>query len=857
MIPTPVLTCLLAALCLSQPTLAQESKASQDELLEKIDDLTEALESLRSDIDPPATSTDPALRLEWYAEHAMMKEHSPYKDLSWKHLGPTNTSGRVTDVAVGSPRGKSYDIYVATASGGVWKTKNEGVTWESIFNDMPTQAIGDVTLAPSDQSQVWVGTGEPNIFRSSMAGCGVWFSPDGGETWEHKGLAATHTIARIVVHPTDPNIVYVAASGNEWTKNHERGVYRTKDGGESWEHVLFVGDEAGASDLVMDPVRPEILYASTWQRTRKRWNDPRTEPSHTDSGIWRSMDGGDTWESMDEGLPQPNHRGRIGIDVSRSNPGVIYAFVDNYEKRPPKEGADEGTDSYGRKRDRGIKGSEIYRSDDHAKTWRKVSKSGDSMARLGSTYGWVFGQMRVDPNDEDTIYVMGLSLNVSNDGGKSFRRLGGMHSDHHALWIDPDNSDYLVNGNDGGVVISYDGGENWRQFTDNLPVVQFYNVGYDMAEPFNVYGSIQDHGSRKGVVNVDRLRGSGRARRWGGSRGLATEWKGTSGGEASYHQIDPSNPDTLYAAGFYGSISRTDQGTGERARLSLKAGDEEEELRGQWLAPFLISPHNPRIIYHGMNRLFRSMDRGENFAPISPDLTRNDPDELGDIPFQTIASISESPFEFGRIFVGTDDGQLQRTFDSGKTWELITDGLKQERWISRVIASRWTDGVVYAAQNGKRWDDLDAYLWKSEDNGTTWRSIAEGIPGAPINVVREDPKNPDLLYVGTDLGVYVSTDSGESWAALGKSLPVTYVHDLIIHPRDDVIVVATHGRGMWAFDARPLQDPEEWAKQKAEEAAKAAERSAREQKEAEAKEAEARSEEESEEESDSEGEAAE
>jgi hypothetical protein len=272
--------------------------------------------------------------------------------------------------------------------------------------------------------------------------------------------------------------------------------------------------------------------------------------------------------------------------------------------------------------------------------------------------------------------------------------------------------------------------------------------------------------------------------------------------------VDPSDPDTLYSAGFYGSIGRSDQASGERARLRLEAEDEEDELRGQWLAPFIISPHNPRIIYHGMNRLFRSMDRGEKFAPISPNLTGNDPDQLGDIPFQTIATISESPFEFGRIFVGSDDGLLHVTFDSGKTWKLISDDLPRERWFSRVVASQWTDGVVYAAQNGKRWDDFTAYLWRSENDGESWRSIADGIPGGPINVVAEDPKNPDVVYVGTDLGVYVSMDRGESWDALTAGLPTTYVHDLIVHPRDDVIVIATHGRGMWAMDARPIQDPE-------------------------------------------------
>jgi len=822
MIPIRPSALLLATLCFALPLSAQDrAQDDKEDLLRQIDELTTALDRLRARIDPPSTATDPADRLAWYEQHREMKEHTPFDFLTWHHLGPTNLSGRVVDVAVATPRGKTYTIYAASASGGVWKTVNEGVEWKPIFEDAPTQSIGDLALAPSDQEQVWIGTGEANIFRSSMAGCGVYRSLDGGGTWEHKGLAATHTIARIVVHPTDPSTVWVAASGHEWTDNPERGVYKTTDGGEHWEQVLFVSERAGAIDLVIDPTDPSRLYAATWERRRKRWNDPRCEEGQTGSSVWRTLDGGVTWSEIVEGLPAARYRGRIGIDVACSRPEVLYAFVDCYEPLPKDGDEDEegdgDVDSYGREVDERIKASQVYRSDDRGDHWRLVSEDEKYMSRIPSTYGWVFGQLRVDPSDEDTVYVMGLGLNVSEDGGATYRRLGGMHGDHHALWVDPENPDYLVNGNDGGIVVSYDGGEQWRQFLDNLPVVQFYNVGYDMAEPFNVYGSIQDHGSCKGEVVASRIRyrkpreDTDRRRSWrrGGGSFAAREWEDTSGGEASYHAVDPTDAATLYSSGFYGSIARTDQESGERASLKLDTGDGEEELRGQWLAPFIISPHNPRILYHGMNRLFRSMDQGENFAPISPDLTRNDERELGDIPFQTITTISESPFEFGRIFVGTDDGRLHATFDSGKTWKRIDEGLKPERWISRVVASKWTDGVVYASQNGKRWDDLDSYLWKSEDDGATWRDISAGIPGAPVNVVREDPKNADVLYCGTDLGVYVSLDAGETWSVLGAGLPVTYVHDLVVHPRDDILVVATHGRGMWAIDARPLQDEEE------------------------------------------------
>jgi photosystem II stability/assembly factor-like uncharacterized protein len=806
---------LLGLMLLSATTsLAQESASENrgqqlKELQERINTLTKQVAKLRRQVEPEFyTGTDPKDRLAWYERHVAMKEDSAFKDLKWQFLGPTNISGRVTDVAVPTPRGKTYTIYLATASGGVWKTDNEGTTWRPIFEHGPSTSIGDVTIAPSDHNTVWIGSGEANIFRSSMAGTGVYKSTDAGETWKHMGLAATHTIARIVIHPTNPDIIYVAASGHEWTYNEERGVYKSTDGGETWEKVLYIDETTGAIDLVMDPSDPNTLYTSTWQRIRKRWNDPRNEPDYSGSGVFKSIDAGKTWKSINKGLPNPEHRGRIGIDLCLSKPNVLYALIDNYEIDESAEVS--GTDSYGRPRRKPIKGAEIYRTDDKGKSWRKVSESQEDMRRLSSTYGWVFGQVRVDPNDENTVYVMGVPLYVSNDGGKTVRSLRGMHGDHHALFIDPDNSDYLINGNDGGAVLSYDGGETWKQFTDSIPVVQFYNVSFDMAEPFNVYGSSQDHGSRRGVVDLSR----------GRDRIRPSEFEYAPGGEASYHAIDPTNPDTVYYEGFYGSISRSNlaarsnrsnpatrtRSTRTRPpRIAPQAGQGEPPLRGQWLAPFIISPHNPRIIYHGMNFLFRSMDQGNGFLKISGDLTYNNPDKMGDIPFQTITTISESPLEFGVIYVGTDDGKVHATRDGGTTWTEVMYGIAEDRWISRVEASRYEKGTVYMSQNGKRHDDFKPYLWKSTDYGKTWQSITANIPSGPINVIREDPKNANVLYVGTDLGVYVSVDGGQKWHVLANQLPTTFVHDLVIHPRDDIMVIATHGRGMYAMDVQAIQ----------------------------------------------------
>lgn len=747
---------------------------------------------------PPSGQTDPDTRLLWYEQHVAMKDESIFAKLPWHFLGPTNISGRITDVAVTSPRGSSYTIYAAAASGGVWKTVNEGTTWEPVFEHGPSMSVGDVTIAPSDQDIVWIGLGEANIFRSSMAGAGVFKSTDGGETWEHKGLAGTHTIPRIVIHPTDPDIVYVASSGHEWTTNPQRGVYKTTDGGETWAKILFIDEMTGVIDLVMDPADSATLYAATWQRIRRRWNDPRVEPGYGESGIYKTTDSGATWKRLTDGLPAPEHTGRVGIDVCRTKPNVVYAFIDNYELAG--EAYEDEEDSYGRPKGGMIKGATVYRSDDRGQTWRQVSVTDDYTKRISSTYGWVFGQIRVDPNDEDTIYVMGIALNVSYDGGKTFEAIWGMHGDHHALWIDPDNSEYMVNGNDGGVAITYDKGANWRTFYDNLPVVQFYNVAYDMEEPFHVYGSIQDHGSRRGVV--DNIRQQENRRRWR-RRSTAVEWEYAPGGEGSSHAIDPTDPDTVYSAGFYGNISRTDLASDDRVRIKPRAADGEEPLRGQWVAPFIISPHNPRIVYLGLNHLYRALDR-DNFARISPDLTHNDPDKMGDIPYQTIFAISESPVKFGLVYAGTDDGRAHVTRDGGETWTEITEGLAEDRWISRIAASAFDEGTVYLAQNGKRNDDFAAYLFKSTDCGESWVDITANIPCGPINVVREDPHYPSILYVGTDLGVYVSINGGRHWHVLANNLPTTFVHDLIIHPRDDIMVIATHGRGMWAMDVRPI-----------------------------------------------------
>jgi len=747
-------------------------------------------------------STDPGLRLKWFEEHVAMKDSSIFKDLKWRFLGPDIISGRCTDIAV--PKGSKHTIYVGAATGGVWKTVNSGISWEPVMDDVASISVGDIAIAASNPDIMWVGLGEANIFRASVAGTGVYKSTDACKTWQHMGLADTHTIGRIIIHPENPDIVYVAAPGHEWTYNKERGVFKTTNGGKTWDKILYINEKIGAADLVMDPSDSNVLYASMWNRIRRRWSDPMPGPG---DGIFKTTDGGKTWKQKTKGLPDLKLTGRIGLDIARSNPNVIYAFIDNHNPgRMPEKGE---RDSYGRlKTGRVIKGAEVYRSDDKGETWRKVSPDNRMMEGFGGTYGWVFGQMCVDPNDENTIYIMGLALAKSTDGGKTFKRLyfPGLHGDHHGLWIDPEDSNYLINVNDGGVNVSYDGGIIWRDFHTIHPVVQFYNVAYDMEEPFNVYGSVQDHGTYKGNVahNLPRQR---RERR------PVTRWESAPGGEGTHIAVDPTNSNILYSSSFYGRLQRSEFKNGAWVSVNIvpKAGEGEPPLRGQWMAPTIISPHNPSVIYHGMQYLYRSMNRGDTWERISPDLSYNDPDKLGKLPFaiphQCLTAISESPFQFGLIYTGTDDGRVHITRNGGVSWTEIIKGLPYNKQVSRIVASKYDKGTVFLTLNGRRDDDFADYIYKSTDYGKTWADISGNMPGGPVNVIREDPKNKDVLYVGTDLGVYVTIDGGKKWHVLANSLPICFVWDLIIHPRDNALVIATNGRGMYVIDdVSPIQN---------------------------------------------------
>jgi photosystem II stability/assembly factor-like uncharacterized protein len=767
-----------------------------------------------------------------YASYQAMRQSSPFKDVPWQYAGPRNISGRATDIAV-ADRKDGRRIYAAYATSGVWMS-DDNEKWHPIFDDMPSTSIGDLAVAPSNPDIVWIGTGEANIFRASMAGVGIYKSTDGGRSFTHLGLTDTQTIGRILVHPTNPDIVYVAASGHEWTDNEMRGVFKTTDGGKTWNKVLYKSPRTGAWDLVMDPTNPDVIYASMWQRVRRKWSDPRVEPGYGEGGVFKTIDGGKTWTDANAGLPAPQFRGRIGIDIAGSNPKVLYALVDNYEPgRPPLENE---RDAYGRSiNESRIKAAEVYRTDDAGVSWKKVSESGDFMTNHSGTYGWVFGQIRVDPTNENRVFTLGLGLNVSTDGGKTFATFANsrsIHSDHHGLWIDPRNPQVIYSANDGGFYSTGDDGKTWK-FAVSAGGAQFYNVVVDNSTPSWMYGSIQDIGSRRGRLDLSQ----------GRDKIAVVDFEGAPGGEGSHHAVDPKNPNLVYAHTFYGRFERHDlgielppggrrgggQGCDAQARRAGRgqqaqppqpapAGPQrvtciqpkEEALRAQWMAPVTVSPHDPATVYLGYQYVFRSTNRGESWERISPDLTANDPAQMlpkssSEIPYQTITALEESPRVKGLIYAGTDDGKLHVTSDAGKTWTELTPQVPSRRWYSRVVPSRHADQTVYVTQRGREDDDFAAYVYKSTDGGKTFTSITADLPAGPVNVIREDPRDANTLYVGTDFGAFVSTTGGKRWQVLGGNLPSTQVSDIAYQERDNVIVISTYGRGIWAMDALRLR----------------------------------------------------
>lgn len=735
-------------------------------------------------------ASSPEERLRSWEQHQRLKQESPFKDLKWRAVGPEFQGGRIE--AIACPTADPSTIYVGVGAGNLWKTINNGTTWEPVFENESTFSIGSIAIAPTDPNIVWVGTGEILMARSSFAGTGVFKSTDAGKTWTNTGLPDSHHVPRVLIDPKDPEIVYVAALGHNYGYNQERGLFKTTDGGKTWEKILYISEKVGIIEVVMDPEDNQTLYAASWERDRKAWNNIITGP---DSGLYKTTDGGKTWQRLTQGLPTGAHIGRFGLAIAPSNPKVIYALVDNHTPR-----------GEGRRRYRG----EVYRSDDKGATWSKTHE-GD----VPTAIGYDFCLVRVAPDDEDEIFICGNKLIRSRDGGKTFEPTGEtivhllphdirvMHLDMHELWIDPRDPDRLLLGNDGGVYISNDRSDTWLHL-NNLPIGEFYAISVDMAEPYNIYGGTQDDAALFGPSThniADRLTEYGVDDPW--QHVYLDRW---GGGDSYFTELDPTDPNTIYYEHQFGEFRRKNMQTGETKSIKPQAQEGEPPLRRNWMTPYIISFYNPRALYYGAHKLYKSLDRGDSWTCISPDLTSDPgPEKQGNVPFGTITSLSESVLKPGLLYAGTDDGNIQVTRDDGKHWSLINTGIPP-KWISRVIASRHETGTVYVSLTGYREDDFEKYLYISRDFGRTWKSIAGDLPAESINVVREDPQDKNILYVGTDLGAYVSLNRGQNWFSLCNHLPTTPVHDIVIHPRENEMVIGTHGRSCFVLDIKPVQE---------------------------------------------------
>lgn len=705
--------------------------------------------------------------------------------MRWRAIGPANMGGRVADIA--AVPGDPATFYVALGTGGLFKTSNHGTTWQGVFDDQPVASIGAVAVAPSRPEVVWVGTGEGNSRNSSSWGNGVYRSTDAGATFTHLGLAETHTIPRLLVHPTDPDTAYVCALGHLWGDNPERGVFKTSDGGKTWRHALALDARTGCVDLLLDPANPEVVFAAAYARRRTPWSYESGGPL---GGIYRSSDGGATWAKLGGGLP--SSVGRIGLDAARSHPGTVYAVIESDEGGNPSPW------------DAASRAGGVFRSDDNGDTWRRVSRL--------APRGFYFSQVRVDPKDDRHLWVLGFDLHVSKDGGATFSRQGAdrVHVDHHALWIDPANPRHLLLGNDGGIYASWDAGDTW-DFLNNVAAGEFYNVAVDNGTPYRVCGGLQDNGSWCGPsatpyrASKDDDEGEGE-----GEFGITNqEWRAVSGADGFHVAIDPSDANLVYSEAQGGYLARLDLVTGRRDSLRPEAREGQQEYRYNWNTPFVISAHDPSVLYLGANVLFRLEERGRRWQAISGDLTTRDVSKIavaGSLAEShcTIVTIAESPLDAKVLWAGTDDGNLQLTRDGGQSWRNVAAALPKEArglYVSRVEASRHAASRVFVAIDGHRSDLFRPLLFTSDDLGATFRSIAADLPSqGPVKVVREDPANPNLLFCGTEFGAFLTLDRGAHWLPLGEGMPTVAVDDLVIHPRERDLVAGTHGRSIFILD---------------------------------------------------------
>jgi photosystem II stability/assembly factor-like uncharacterized protein len=771
----------------------------------------------------------------------LRNEVSPLKNINFRNIGPSIMSGRVTDIEV-NPQ-NPHEFYVAYASGGIWHTLNNGQSFVPIFDKEACMTTGDMAMNWNTHT-LWVGTGEVNSSRSSYAGTGMYITSDTGKTWTHAGLEESHHIGRIVLHPTLPNVAWVAVLGHLYTKNSERGIYKTMDGGKTWKQTLFINDTSGCVDLVIDPLAPDVLYASAWSRTRSAWN---FNGSGEGSGIYKSTDGGEHWQLIStttSGFPTGKGIGRIGMSICKKDPSVLYALLDNQNNQAEKDDEEKkinakdlaemsredflnmDTKKLGDYlKDNGypekytvdslktavknnvftvkdiadwkladadanlfntpVIGAELYRSNDAGKTWNKTHDK--ILEGVVFTYGYYFGTVSVSPSNPDKVFIAGYPVLMSEDGGKTFKDIDGdnCHPDYHRVWVNPDNDNHIITGNDGGINISYDNGAHW--FKANNPAVgQFYAVQVDDAKPYNVYGGLQDNGTW--TANSTTVEGTS----W--HQGGQYPYKNIGDGDGMQVQVDTRDNTTAYVGYQFGNYIRVNKNTGDASDVKPVHDIGQKPYRFNWQTPILLSKHHQDIFYIGSNCLHRSLHQGEKPETISDDLTANT--QKGNVPFATLTTLSESPKKFGLLYTGSDDGVISCSKDVGTTWTRVGNNLPHA-WVTRVLASTWNVSRVYATFSGYRTDDFTPYVYVSEDYGTSWKQLGKSLPLEPVNVIREDPKDSSILYVGTDNGLYVSFDRGENFIAWEGTLPRVAIHDIAIQARDNEIVLGTHGRSIY------------------------------------------------------------
>lgn len=797
---------------------------------------------------PPATPSE--MVQAGLQQKAMLTENSLVKNVLFKSIGPTVMSGRVVGFAV-NPN-NPIEFYVGYASGGLWHTVNNGTSFEPVMDNSPTQNVGCVAVDWKNNT-IWVGTGEVNASRSSYSGIGVLKSSDNGKTWENMGLSDSHHISNILINPTNPNEVVVGVLGHLYSNNNERGVYKTIDGGKTWTKTLFINDETGIIEVSAAPNNFNIMYATAWDKDRKAWN---FEGNGTGSGIYKSMDAGNSWNKITtegSGFPTGDGVGRIGVAIVDDN--TVYAISDNqfhrkedvtakksdilakddfkkmnstqflalddkklneylslngfqekYKAENVKQMIRVGTvkpedlakyleDANSDLFDTPVIGAEIYKSTDGGKTWKKTHDG--FLDDLYYSYGYYFGKIHVSPQNPDKIYMYGVPILRSDDGGKTFVTLDAdnVHGDHHALWLDPNMPSHIIDGNDGGVNISYDDGKTWIK--KNSPAVgQFYGIDVDNATPYNVYGGLQDNGVWVGPHTYEA-----------GPYWLASgkyPYEAIMGGDGMQVEVDDRDNNIVFTGFQFGNYYRLNRTKNEVTYIQPKHELGETPFRFNWQTPILLSPHNQDILYLGGNKLMRSMDQGTTWAAISPDLTKGG--KPGNVSYGTLTTISESPFEFGLLYVGTDDGLVQLSRDAGGNWADLSGTFPKDLWVSRVIASAHKKERVYVTLNGYRWDDFKPYVYMSDNYGGTWKDISGNLPASPVNVIKEDPANENILYLGADNGAYVSLNGGESWEAFSNGLPNVAVHDLVVQSTAKDLVLGTHGRSLYVADISTLQE---------------------------------------------------